>query len=307
MRRRYRRSPRRYVLWDPMRRFRRFHPIRKTKRRYRRWKRHWRDLPKKKRRLRTLSVLGPVVVVVAVVALSSDRVPEAPPPHADLTQKYRELSANVPATSRRILVAGDASASTVALRTGGRYDANGVYGSAYGLWECSFLAGPAVAGDDRVAPAAACKDWPEQFRAIKAGYRPDLVFFMVGRNQTTAHEVDGQVLLSGTPELAIHLAEQLETARKSLVIPKTRFVLATAPTCTGAVEPDRVQWLNEVLRTYAAAHPDTVTVADYGEWLCPGGEPGVTGTGAPTVVNRALTQEGGVATWEYVAQLANSG
>jgi len=87
----------------------------------------------------------------------------------------------------------------------------------------------------------------------------------------------------GTPELASHLQGRLDAVRSLLARDGRRLVLLSVPCADpgpahegrwAAVrrDPTRVEWVNSVWRRYAASHPDTVSVADLGAVLCPGGD-----------------------------------
>jgi hypothetical protein len=147
-------------------------------------------------------------------------------------------------------------------------------------------------------------------------FDPAVSVLMVGNAEVFDRRVDGEVLAVGSEALARHLTERLDRARAVLGADGRPLVLLTVP-CADPVapkdpraaavraDPARVAWVNDVLRSYADAHPDTVHLADVGTVLCPGGNPHpVLGTAElrPNGVN--LSAAGAAAVWRWLAPIA---
>ncbi len=152
---------------------------------------------------------------------------------------------------------------------------------------CGLVAGlPIVAG--RPDPIAEdCDGWPAYWQEGAAAGLPDVVALVFGAWEVYDHDVDGERLVVGSPEMAAALRDGLDAGVRAVlaVDPDVRFALVGAP-CTiprddrlgptnpdrERADPERLAWVNAQLEAYASDLGARAAYLDLGELLCPGGE-----------------------------------
>ena len=153
---------------------------------------------------------------------------------------------------------------------------------------CGLLPGRLVMAG-RIEPLPEqCPGWPDVWRRAAGSADPDVFLVLVGIGELFTHVVDGERLEFGTDGYAGFLTAELDRTISDLGAgPQRRVALLTVP-ChdkpdTGldrsAVvinDRERHEWLNRQLEAFAAARSRTVTLVDWGELLCPGGDPHAT-------------------------------
>ena len=255
---------------------------------------------------------------VAVVFLASTTVARTSPAKFATSVTlghYRELVATTPAGVKRVLVVGDETALDLGLQVRSPVDRDGIRGTVAGA--CGIAGGTAV--DRAGSGLEGCRPWEVVYREAVGAFRPDVVVVMTGTTEVFDRRVGGRVLRVGTVEYARYLSGRLELVRE--VVGRGRpLVLLTVPCMDpvanhghgegfGAVRGDasRVAWVNQVWRDFAAAHPETVSVAGLDEVLCPAGNPHAR-IGSfefrPNGVN--LSPTGAGVTWQWLAPIART-
>ncbi len=135
-------------------------------------------------------------------------------------------------------------------------------------------------------PAEAAAKCGEQFamwtRSVTE-LQPKAIVWSLGGWEVFDHVVDGNVITVGSPAYAAHLTARLEEGLTAL--PGTAPVMITKVPCyqqpsfvvgdtdiaPDRNDPARARAVNDVLDTFAAAHPDRVHLADVPGLLCPSG------------------------------------
>ncbi|GAA4388551.1 acyltransferase family protein [Ornithinibacter aureus] len=127
----------------------------------------------------------------------------------------------------------------------------------------------------------ACAEWEPRWTQEVAREQPDVVVVMLGLGELYDRRVDGEVLTFGTPEYRAWLNRELDR-RRELVAPHARhFSVATVvcmqisadaanQTTRIANDSQRLSWLNDVIRAYAAERPG-VGVVDLFSTVCADG------------------------------------
>ena len=260
--------------------------------------------------------LLPAAFGLAAVALwLSTTGADATLPTSATLAHYRELVATTPAGVKRVLVVGDETALDLGLQVRSPVDRDGIRGTVAGA--CGIAGGTAV--DRAGSGLEGCRPWEVVYREAVGAFRPDVVVVMTGTTEVFDRRVGGRVLRVGTVEYARYLSGRLELVRE--VVGRGRpLVLLTVPCMDpvanhghgegfGAVRGDasRVAWVNQVWRDFAAAHPETVSVAGLDEVLCPAGNPHAR-IGSfefrPNGVN--LSPTGAGVTWQWLAPIART-
>lgn len=124
-------------------------------------------------------------------------------------------------------------------------------------------------------------DWRKAVDAAK----PQAVVLSLGAWEVFDHVIDDTIVSATSSEYAGYLGTRLDDALAILTAGGAHLYVPNVPcyaqpsyTLTGEDiapirnDPERAQAVNDVLETFAAAHPDTVTLVDVASWLCPGGE-----------------------------------
>ncbi len=128
-----------------------------------------------------------------------------------------------------------------------------------------------------------CTTWPTRWREKVAQFRPDVGLLVFGGWEVLDHEVDGRVLQPGTAEYERYLDGELRLVYDALAPASRRIVILNVPCYhqpeTGLDkklaetrnEAARVDWLNQVLQRFVAAHSDRAVLLDLKGFLCPSG------------------------------------
>jgi lysophospholipase L1-like esterase len=125
-----------------------------------------------------------------------------------------------------------------------------------------------------------CQDWPGVWSEHVAQHDPDVVFVLVGRWEVMDRVVDGRWTQIGDPVYDTHLLEEFEQLIPALTGRGARIALATAPYYKRGERPDGGMWpeddparvdrYNELVRTFAARHPEHVGVVELGAQMSEG-------------------------------------
>jgi len=181
----------------------------------------------------------------------------------------------------RIAWAGDSLADSLANAVVAEGRARGVDIVNRTISGCGMLRG--FIADDNLNPipfVAACDGAiPPNENAIAAS-RPDVVTWLSSW-ESGNRVVDGQGYRFGTPAADAKILSLVDEAVARLTANGARVVfLTTPPNTTGTNRPtvnpadaQAMVHLDDLLRQYAAAHPDKTSVIDFSALVCPGGPP----------------------------------
>jgi peptidoglycan/LPS O-acetylase OafA/YrhL len=149
---------------------------------------------------------------------------------------------------------------------------------------CGVIRGDAYIGTSWHPNAAPCERWSDSWPDVIQRQQAEIAIAFWGAWDMFDRRVGGEVLRWGTPELDRFLTGELDRALTVLESAAARVVLLTAPyfeppdlasridRYQSLFERHRVDHWNELLRTVAQAHPDSVTVVDLHAYLNPNGE-----------------------------------
>jgi len=186
----------------------------------------------------------------------------------------------------RVLTVGDSTicslypgleAATVA--AGGRIDTAAVIGCGVASGETTTTRGEQVTPNSHRCPrlVAAART------AALARFTPDVVVWMSVWEKSDL-VVDGETLVSGTPEAEEEIQRRMDAALTELTAGGARVVLLTVPApapndaqgvanTSNAVDDAGYVRLDGILRRFAARHSADVTLVDLADRLCPSGPP----------------------------------
>jgi hypothetical protein len=121
---------------------------------------------------------------------------------------------------------------------------------------------------------ARCATWERRWRRVVSARPADVVAVLVGRWEVADQVLDGEWTHVGTPRFDAYLRHELLRAVDAASSAGARVALLTAPYYSRGEQldgstwpeddPARVDSLNRVLRSVAAARPDVVRVVDLG-------------------------------------------
>jgi hypothetical protein len=149
---------------------------------------------------------------------------------------------------------------------------------------CGVIRGDAYIGTSRQPHAAKCDRWADTWPEVIQRHQADIAVAFWGAWHMFDRRVDGEVLRWGTPELDRFLTSELDRALSVLESTGARVVVLTAPyfeppdlanrvdRYQSLFERHRVDHWNELLRSVAQGHPDSVAVVDLHAYLNPNGE-----------------------------------
>ncbi len=239
------------------------------------------------------------VILVLLLATVGGR-PQRP--WENQREAFAKYADQVPNGTPRLLVAGEGDALSLAVADREGTETDGVAIAVVATPTCS-VAGNRTVVDGVVAPPVRCDRWTDALAAGMA-YDPDRVVLMAGTTALIDHRALGVTYRVGDPRYARLLTRNLEAARRTLAVEGGPLIVTTV-TCPGLPDgdtsgiaralrdPARRAWVNDVWRTWAAAHPDEVRLIDLDPLLCPGGDPRPVGPGgALRASNGALTRAG---------------
>ncbi|MBM3675002.1 MAG: acyltransferase [Actinobacteria bacterium] len=248
--------------------------------------------PRSWRTLLPAGAIGLVVLLLVTTAGGSDR-PAAAQAKANpmavidgnstatMQLQRKWVDSLVPPSRPRVLMTGDSVALT--LSSGAPREATSPFAvTSATIIGCGISTG-AARGLDYVLPGDVCKHWPEVWERGLAVFHPRAVVLLSGTWDVQDQLVNGQTLRSMSPELREHLLVGLRTGLRLTDAAGARFVLLTAP-CFAPVntgraaafenlsETKRIKWFNDILMDFAAAHPGSVDLIDFGGFICPDGQ-----------------------------------
>jgi peptidoglycan/LPS O-acetylase OafA/YrhL/lysophospholipase L1-like esterase len=153
-----------------------------------------------------------------------------------------------------------------------------------GVLGCGVIRGDADIGGTWHPNADKCDHWSDTWPEIVSGEQAQVVVAFWGAWDMFDRRVNGQVMRWGTPELDQYLTGELDHALGVLASTGVRVMLLTAPyyeppdiasrvdRYQSLFEKPRVDHWNELLRSVAQAHQDSVSVIDLHAFLDPNGD-----------------------------------
>lgn len=213
----------------------------------------------------------------------------------------------------KVLVAGDSVAFTLGFGFSPQAIDPNLSIGVTAILGCGVVPGqPYVDGHPHPLSFAQCDGWEETWRQGVHDTRPDVVVTLLGAWEVLDREVDGRVLRVGTPEYAAYLEAQLTKAFDIVTADGTPMVLLTAP-CYRETEarlggpdsdrndPFRGMWFNTIALGVAKRYGSLVKPIDFGEYLCPDGEPREKINGVTMRYDGVhFTAEGGAEVWRWL-------
>jgi hypothetical protein len=184
---------------------------------------------------------------------------------------------------------------------GAIHDEPGDRGLAMSLLVCDGMPGrPTAAGRD---VTFTCPQWRETFASEVRAFAPQVTVLGIGSWLGLSRRIGTAVYAPGSRELATAYRERLEVMRGVLTRGGRPLVLV-APSC-GLPQATPLQtrsWADNLWRSFAAAHPRSVTYADPGPAGCPPPEGATAQLRTPA---GALTPAGATAMWRWLASVAS--
>jgi len=244
-------------------------------------------------------------------AAPTSAAPTAPPTTASTTTTTTTPPGlRLPLVPRpaRITWAGDSVAFTLHDAIAATANARGVQVVDRTTPGCGMLRGEAA--DDNLVPfplVAGCDGYVPGNLAATAGAGGDTITWLSSW-ETSNRVVDGTGYVFGTPAGDAEILALVDESVQRLTVNGARVVfLLDPPATTGSLRPqidpiaqERMLHLGDLLKQYAAAHPDRAGVIDLTPIVCPGGTPC-----APVVDGVTLrSEDGGHFTPEGAAWLA---
>ncbi len=152
-----------------------------------------------------------------------------------------------------------------------------------GVLGCGVIRGDADIGGTWTPNPDKCERWSDTWPEIIRSQQAQVVVAFWGAWDMFDRRVNGQVMRWGTPELDQFLTSELDHALGVLTSTGARVVLLTAPyyeppdlasrvdRSQSLYEKPRVDHWNDLLRSVAQAHQDSVSVVDLHAYLDPNG------------------------------------
>jgi peptidoglycan/LPS O-acetylase OafA/YrhL len=275
---------------------------------------------------RVVWIATPVAVGVLVLALIVTTTNDALPVHGRFATKsvpvpgtpewtakvadFRTFAAHS-ATATRVLVAGDSVAES--LGTNASDAAHRTSSLPFGLIGCSLLDDADLVINGYAQPLNPnCHGWERLSADVVTAFDPDVVVVMLGPWEMFDRQVRGERINAGSEHLAELLTKQLDLQRRIVTYRGAKELVLSAPCFTPPHEdgtaddvwrdPDRRVWLNGVLRKFAAAHRRDVSLANFGGFVCPNGQPRVATNGRPLRTDGIHFSAAGAATvWPWIS------
>jgi len=257
---------------------------------------------------RILVVAPAAVAAVLALTLVSTEGGRAATADDRLRYAYTRLAAAAPSSAHRVLVAGDALAFNLVRAQGGPRAAEDVVSTVAGIPGCGIANGRVMIGGYVAAPHG-CAERDAAYERGVDSFDRHISVLMLSGTDAWDRELGTRTLRAKTGEARTYLRQRLERTRRLLTAGGARLVVMTVPCpipSTGsppalvALQEDatRVDWLNGILRSYAAEHRDDVTIADAQALLCPDGVPASLPDGTPLRTATGFTPDGARAFWE---------
>ena len=153
-----------------------------------------------------------------------------------------------------------------------------------GVLGCGVIRGDADIGGTWHPNPDKCEQWRDTWPEIIQGQQARVAVAFWGAWDMYDRRVNGHVMRWGTPDLDQYLTSELDRALEVLTSTGVHVVLLTAPyyeppdlasrvdRYQSLFEKPRVDHWNDLLRSVAQAHPDTVSVVDLHTYLDPNGD-----------------------------------
>lgn len=222
-------------------------------------------------------ILG-VVLVTAVFAPTTDELALSPRADGEID------SAAIDPGALRVLFVGDSVAMTLAYHAP-RVTRSGI---PLAVRQSTMLGCGILQGDLRLKVGwfraiERCAEWPKKWQEQTERFEPDASVILIGAWEVFDRRRKGELIEVGSPEFAAYLKGQLETGLDLLGGGERPVFLLTAPCYNARLEGKLARWsdrndserraaVNAVLRSFAAEHPESVTLLDLQGFVCPTGE-----------------------------------
>ena len=270
----------------------------------------------------SIAVVALVVVTTATDAPSSvvSRTPIGAPTTrpsggAEVRQQFElqkyNLDTRVPVSAPRVLLGGDSVAWTLAASAPYDQTAPVAIANASNVG-CGLSRGAPVgsAYSDR-AMDDNCKGWPAAMTLAAHIFRPRAIVSLPGAWDLLDRRINGRAYDGGSKRLREHIETRLDVTADIAADHSARLVLVTLPCLSPTFEatseypasmvrqigdPKRVNWLNRIVRDFAAAHPDQVDLIDLHEFACAEGSSDATLSGDGV----HFTLDGGRRVWAWI-------
>ena len=219
-----------------------------------------------------------------------DPLPCGPPSDQARVEADAALDPRAPvppgAAGLRILTVGDSAMCSLypglyseAARTGSQIDTAAVIGCGVASGETTTTRGEQITPNSHRCPRLVGAAVDAAFQRID----PDVVVWMSVWEKSDLVTPKGTVV-SGTPEGDAEIQQRMDVALSRLTANGAHVVVLTVPAAapndaqgaantSNAVDDASYLRLDEILRRFAARHPDSVTLVDFAARLCPDGPP----------------------------------
>lgn len=205
---------------------------------------------------------------------------------ADAFRRLGPVDAGSAPEGLRILAVGDSTMCSLfpglaaaATQAGGTIDSAAVIGCGVASGETTTTRGEQVTPNSHRCPALVDAALDSAFERTT----PDVVVWMSVWEKSDL-VVDGETLVSGTPEAEAEIQERMDGALARLTAGGAKVVVLTVPAAapndaqgvantSNAVDDASYVRLDGILRRFAARHPDAVTLVDLAGRLCAAGPP----------------------------------
>jgi hypothetical protein len=216
--------------------------------------------------------------------LSVTAVPGAARPrHSSPTTTTTAAPAPAPVPPPSMLLVGDSVADTLRPALADQADIRGVRFSAQVRPGCGLVTGiPAYPSGAPIPWGPGCADGTISYLSDAVQQADPQVVVWLSTWETADQLVNGQFYAFGTPAADAMLLEEFEQSREVLTAGGARLAMvtiapraeqsATVPNDNPA-EDQQYLHLDELIRTFAAQHTDSVTVVDLAKIVCPSGPP----------------------------------
>ena len=224
-------------------------------------------------------VIATATAVATATAIPNTAAAAVAPP---ATGANPAVVAAAPASSTGVLVVGDSAALTLVSGMTDNAFPHGLTvhnGADPGCSIAERSTADDLYGVTRLTTAPPACRWREAWPRELRQWRPTVAYVAFGPEDTADHLVDGRWMRVGTPEWQAYYQSELTQATALLGSGGARVVIATVsqyphqpaagqPSATYA-DPSRVGALNDLYRSFAAAHPE-VTLYDTAAGVAPG-------------------------------------
>jgi peptidoglycan/LPS O-acetylase OafA/YrhL len=197
---------------------------------------------------------------------------------AKMLERRAQVDAGIPASTPRVVLAGDSTAVTLGLGAPNRSDSPVAVHSA-AMLGCGLAPGVPI-GLAHFTSESVCGQWPAVWHRALEIFRPRALVLLVGAWEIQDRLVAGRTYPSGSPALGRLLRHQLGRAEATASAAGVPLVVLLQP-CFGPPDggrefkhlddPTAIRWFDRIETEFAAAHPDTVRTVDLNPIVCPGG------------------------------------